>query len=76
MRGTMLWFNNAKDVGLLQADDGERIGVPGAAFLSGEKPAGRCAGQAVEFESHDGSATSVAFLTELRPRRARSRHRR
>jgi len=43
MRGTMLWFNEAKDLGALLTDDGERIDVLGTAFsqarsLSGGVP--------------------------------------
>jgi hypothetical protein len=76
MRGTMLWFNNAKDLGMLRTDGGERIEVPGMAFSSGEKPSGRCAGKAVAFESSDGVVRAVAFLQESNPRRARLRHRR
>ena len=76
MRGTMLWFNVAKDLGALETDDGERIDVPGTAFVVGEKPVGRCAGKAVEFESLDGTVSSVAFVPEVSARRARLRHRR
>jgi hypothetical protein len=75
-RGTMLWFNAAKDCGALQTEEGERIDVPGEAFLPGEKPAGRCAGRPVEFESLEGSAGRIAFVSELSQRRARLRHRR
>ena len=49
VRGTMLWFNAAKDLGALRTDDGKRMDVLGTAFLPGEKPAGRCAGELVEF---------------------------
>ena len=76
MRGTMLWFNIAKDLGALRTDAGERIDVPGNAFLPGEKPTGRCAGKAIEFVARDGAVSGVAFLPELSPRRARLRHRR
>jgi hypothetical protein len=75
-RGTMLWFNGAEDVGALQTDDGERIEVPGTAFAPGEKPVGRCAGKAIEFDSRDGILRAVAFVPEASPRRARRRHRR
>ena len=75
-RGTMLWFNEVKDLGALRTDDGERIDVPGDAFLPGEKPVGRCAGKIVEFESLDGAVSRVAFVPESSPRRARMRHRR
>ena len=72
----MLWFNGAKDLGALRTDDGERIEMPGTAFLPGEKPVGRCAGKIVEFESFEGAVTSLAFVSEPSPRRARRRHRR
>ncbi len=74
MRGTMLWFNEAKDVGALRTDEGDRIDVSGAAFVTGEKPLGRCAGRAVEFETLEGSVSRLAFVPDLTPRRARRRH--
>jgi hypothetical protein len=73
MRGTMLWFNAEKDLGALRTADGDRVDVPGAAFLPGEKPLGRCAGKAVEFRAHAGSITSLAFVHGSEPRRARLR---
>lgn len=76
VRGTMLWFNEEKDLGALQTDDGERIEVPGNAFAAGEKPVGRCAGRVIEFEAVAGGAAGVAFVPEPNPRRARPRHRR
>jgi hypothetical protein len=76
MRGTMLWFNVAKDLGALRTDDGERIDVPGTAFSSGEKPVGRCAGKAVEFECVVGAVSDLSFVPEVSSRRARMRHRR
>jgi hypothetical protein len=75
MRGTMLWFNAAKDLGALQTDAGERMDVPGTAF-SGEKPLGRCAGKPVEFVCLDGAVSDLAFVPEGSSRRARLRHRR
>jgi hypothetical protein len=75
MRGTMLWFNEAKDLGALRTDDGVRAEVPGTAFVPGEKPVGRCAGKVVEFESLEGVLSAVAFVPELSPRRARLRRR-
>jgi hypothetical protein len=75
LRGTMLWFNVAKDLGALRTDDGERIDVPGSAFLPGEKPVGRCAGRAVEFVPLDRAVTRLAFVPEPNPRRARMRRR-
>ena len=73
MRGTMLWFNETKDLGALRTDDGDRIDVPGAAFLLGERPVGRCAGKPVEFERLDRGVDAVAFVQDLNPRRARLR---
>ena len=69
----MLWFNGAKDLGALRTADGDRIEVRGAAFLPGEKPLGRCAGKAVEFERLDGRVSVLAFVSESNPRRARLR---
>jgi hypothetical protein len=71
----MLWFNAAKDVGALRTDDGARLDVPGTAFLPGEKPAGRCAGMVVEFESLDDCVDRLAFVPESSQRRARLRRR-
>jgi hypothetical protein len=69
----MLWFNDAKDLGALVTDIGDRIDVPGGAFLPGEKPLGRCAGKAVEFEWLEGGVSALAFVPDLNPRRARLR---
>ncbi len=74
-RGTMRWFNAAKDLGGLRTDDGEWIEVPGAAFAPGEKPVARCAGKAIEFESLDGTVSGIEFVPELEQRRARRRRR-
>jgi hypothetical protein len=74
-RGTMLWFNEDKDLGALRTDEGERLEVLGAAFGCGEKPIGRCAGRTIEFESDAGAVTRIAFVPEPSPRRARMRHR-
>jgi hypothetical protein len=73
--GTMLWFNAEKDLGVLEVAVGERLEVPGTAFLPGEKPVGRCSGKAVEFQTFEGAVTRVAFMPEPNPRRARRRHR-
>jgi hypothetical protein len=71
----MLWFNAAKDLGALRTDAGERLEVPGTAFLPGEKPVGRCAGKAIEFEAVEGAITRLGFVPERSQRRARRRHR-
>ncbi len=70
----MLWFNEEKDVGALRTDAGERIDVPGTAFVDGEKPVGRCAGKVVEFDEQSGEVERVAFVLE--PERGRARLRR
>jgi hypothetical protein len=69
----MLWFNEAKDLGALRTDEGDRVDVSGSAFLPGEKPRGRCAGKVVEFERLEGGVGDLAFVRELNPRRARLR---
>jgi hypothetical protein len=69
----MLWFNDAKDLGALVTDVGDRVAVPGAAFSPGEKPLGRCAGRAVEFEWCGDELRAMAFVQESNPRRARLR---
>ena len=75
VRGTMLWFNEVKDLGALRTDDGERIEIPGTAFSPGEKPVGRCAGRVIDFEVVDGAVTDLAFVPEASQRRARRRRR-
>lgn len=72
----MLWFNAAKDLGAVRTDEGERIEVPGTAFLPGEKPVGRCAGKAIEFDSVTEGVSGIAFVPVVSPRRARLRRRR
>lgn len=72
----MLWFNADKDLGVLCAEDGERLEVSGAAFAPGEKPLGRCRGLPVRFESVNGEINAVAFLPDPNPRRARARRHR
>lgn len=69
----MLWFNETRDVGALRTDDGDRIDVPGSAFLPGEKPHGRCAGKAVEFEHLGEGVSALAFVPKSSPPRARLR---
>jgi cold shock CspA family protein len=79
MRGTMLWFNLDKDLGVITTDDGERLGVAGPAFVDGVRPKLRCGGTVVEFQVADvdgeQTAVDVAFVPEVSPRRARRRSR-
>ena len=80
MRGTMLWFNEVKDVGLISTDEGERIHVAGEAFIDGARPQGRCAGIAVTYRLSEAEgegepqAREVAIVQETASRRARMRH--
>jgi hypothetical protein len=60
MRGKMLWFNEAKDLGFIMTDDGERLAVLGAGFARGNRPKGRCAHQDVTFEISENGATRHA----------------
>ena len=80
MRGTMLWFNVDKDLGYITTEEGEKLAVRGSGFVSGAGPAGRCAGNPVEFTvaSADGErlARDVTLVPETAQRRARMRHRR
>jgi hypothetical protein len=73
VRGTMLWFNEDKDLGALRTDEGVRLEVPGTAFGPGEKPTGRCAGKTIEFDSVAGTVTELAFVREPDTGRARRR---
>jgi cold shock CspA family protein len=74
MRGTMLWFNREKDIGVIEAEDGARLDVLGSDFRDALPPL-RCRGTAVEFSVADGRrhATGVSILDLEPPRRARRR---
>ena len=78
VRGTMLWFNQAKDLGVVTTETGDRLPVDGRDFAPGERPIQRCAGAAVMFQVADDDegpkATDVTFVPEVAPRRARMRH--
>ena len=77
MHGTMLWFNQVKDLGAIEADAGEELCVYGNDFMEGERPTGRCRGAAVTFGvtelNQERKATDVSFVREVAPRRARMR---
>ena len=77
MDGKMLFFNAEKDYGFIRTEEGERIAVNRAGFLSGEAPVGRCAGLAVELtpvETPEGRiATAVSLVVEKEVGRARRR---
>jgi cold shock CspA family protein len=77
MLGTMLWFNDLKNLGVITTEDGERVPVHGTGFAEGERPKGRCAGAPVTFritEQDERTAEDVSFVPEAAPRRARMRH--
>ena len=78
MRGTMLWFNEEKDHGVITTDDGERVAVHRSGFAD-SAPEGPCAGLVVEFqlaEDEDGMrAEGVRMIPEPDQRRARRRRR-
>jgi hypothetical protein len=78
MRGRMLWFNEDKNLGQIEADDGERLEVRGEHFVSGWRPVGRCGGTPVSFGVVDGdvrAARDVALVPEVLGNRARRRNR-
>lgn len=79
MRGTMLWFNEVKDLGFIETDEGERLSVLGPGFAEGERPKGRCATAIVSFDivvtDTGREAQNVVFVPDEAPRRARLRHR-
>ena len=77
MRGTMLWFNETRQAGVITAETGERLAVEAEDFAGREPPRGRCRGTLVEFrvaETPKGpKAEQVAIVPEAIPRRARRR---
>lgn len=76
MRGTMIYFNEEKDVGYIRSDEGERVQVLRDDFLPGQAPVGRCNGLEVEFSLADGeepAALEVSVVDQGNPRRARRR---
>ena len=77
MHGTMMWFNEAKDSGMVLSDDGERFTVRGCDFTDGKRPQGRCAALAVFFEANgkgQGTARGVVLVPEAARGRARPHH--
>jgi cold shock CspA family protein len=77
MRGTMLWFNEAKESGVITAETGEQLAVQREDFAGRLPPRGRCGGTPVEFEVAEDSdgrkAEQVVLITQVIPRRARRR---
>ena len=77
MNGSLLWFNEVKDAGAIETDDGERVVVVGTAFPEGRAIAGRCRGTRVTFDVAEGpegrTAVGVSLLPTVAPPRARRR---
>jgi hypothetical protein len=77
VKGTMLWFDEAKDYGFVLTDEGERLYVDRAGFVDGAAPVGRCARLpvALRIDERDGKriAVDVSLLPEEPRRRARRR---
>ena len=71
----MLWFNEDKDYGYIETDEGERLEITGVGFADGKRLRGRCAGVEVEFDvtERDGerTATGCVPVEQVEPRRAR-----
>jgi cold shock CspA family protein len=79
MRGTMKWFNEEKDHGYIETEEGERLYIPGTGFAGGKRLKGRCAGIQVEFEvigvGDSRQASGCALVEEAVPYRPRRRYR-
>jgi cold shock CspA family protein len=77
MHGTMIYFNEEKDVGYIRSDEGERVQVLRDDFLPGHAPVGRCNGLEVEFslgdDGEEPAALEVSVVDHGNPRRARRR---
>jgi len=77
VRGTMLWFNEEKNLGQIEAEDGERFEVHGENFADGWRPSGRCKGTIVSFGisgDEPRRPVEVTLVPDVAPRRARRRH--
>jgi cold shock CspA family protein len=74
----MLWFNEVKGHGLIEADTGERVQVYRSAFADGGPPVGRCKGLPVQFTAAEGpggwAAATVALIPEVDRRRTTRHH--
>jgi hypothetical protein len=79
MRGTMLWFNEVEDHGMILTEDDERLSVRGSAFAGGKRPPSRCAESVVSFDLTEiasaRTATQVVLAPPASPGRARPRRR-
>ena len=78
MRGELLWFNEARQDGLIALDDGSRVVVLGSGFAPGRAPEGKCAGTPVSFElsEESGEVRAVSVVVLEAPAAARRARRR
>ena len=78
MRGELLWFNEARQDGLIALDDGSRVVVLGSGFAPGPAPEGKCAGTPVSFElsEESGEMRAVSVVVLEAPAAARRARRR
>lgn len=68
MKGTMLWFNEAKGYGLIEVETGARLRVRESAFVAGHVPVGRCRGLEVQFSLHpEGDGYVAAKVSQSPP---------
>jgi cold shock CspA family protein len=74
----MLWFNDVKNLGVIETEDGQ-LPVHGDDFLPGQAPVGRCKGLAVSFtvvgDEPERKAVGVCVVPEVVGNRARHRRR-
>jgi cold shock CspA family protein len=79
MRGKMKWFNEEKDHGYIETEEGERLYISGSGFAGGKRLRGRCAGLEVEFTivgaSDQRQASECVLVEGETPYRPRRRHR-
>ena len=79
MRGKMKWFNEDKDHGYIETEEGERLYIAGSGFAGGKRLKGRCAGLEVEFTivgtNGERQASECVLVDGPVPYRPRRRHR-
>jgi hypothetical protein len=77
VKGTMLWFNEAKDHGFILTEAGERVYVDRDGFVERAAPVGRCARLPVRLtvSERDGMriAVDVSLVCDEQHGRARRR---
>lgn len=76
LKGTMLWFDEAKDFGFILTADGERLYVDRDGFVERAAPVGRCARLPVVLTVSERDGTRVAVDVSLVPEEPHGRARR